>query len=238
MRYWIKFAKAAELRFISHLDLMRAWQRTLRRARLPVAFSLGYNPHPRLSFASALPVGATSEAEYLDIFFTRLMDEADFSNLQAVLPEGLQVLGWREVPHQVPALMSLVVAAQWHVPVTGQDTGSIATMISQVTARETLQVTRPVKGKKEKKAVNIRPHILQLSLCGQDQPMLHMLLRTGKDGGVKPREVLALLNLPEGNSLHRVEIYLAAGKCLQPPLDVLLNKNEVAVDAEKNYYQL
>ena len=71
IRHRVKFAKTAEMRFTSHLDVMRAFQRGLRRAGLPVCFSTGFSPHPRMSFGPPLPLGLTGDGEYFDVLFSR-----------------------------------------------------------------------------------------------------------------------------------------------------------------------
>lgn len=234
MRYWIKFSKDKELRFISHLDLLRSWQRALRRACLPVAYSAGFNPHPRLSFASALPVGATSEAEYLDIFLTRPVSAEEWQRLQNTLPEGLVLLDWREVPVEIAALMSLIGAAGWLCEADEQEQDVLAAAIQQMLLSTTLSVER--SGKKGKKMLDLRPLLLRLELCGRD---VRMLLKMSQEGGAKPQEVLGALGLPaEAVRTHRIGLYLAVGERLQSPLAVLWHKNEVAIDAQKDYYQL
>lgn len=236
MRVWIQFKKGSPLRFLSHLDMMRLWQRAIRRIRLPIAYSAGFNPHPKMSFASALAVGITSQAEYLDIQFTEEVDEADFTRLAGTLPAGLRIIRWREVPEQAPALMSLVRASAWQLPVTEDELDSIQHKVHSIIQKPSLPVER--EGKKGKKTVDIRPFIHRLDWDKQNV-QLHMLLATGGEGGVRPREVLALLGLPaREDKLHRAALYIAAGDYVQSPMDVLLHEKEVSVNAEKDCYQL
>ena len=79
MRLVVKYTKGEKVKYISHLDFMRLVQRALRRAEIPVAYSKGFNPHPRLSFASALAVGTTSDGEYLDIILEKEMDPKPYA---------------------------------------------------------------------------------------------------------------------------------------------------------------
>ncbi|MBI2953775.1 MAG: DUF2344 domain-containing protein [Chloroflexi bacterium] len=98
-RLRITFAKDDEIKYISHLDLARAWERTLRRANVPLAYSKGFSPHPRLSVAVPLPVGFTSEAELLDV-----VEDDDLSPdqvrqmIEAQIPPGLRIVDVMEVP--------------------------------------------------------------------------------------------------------------------------------------------
>lgn len=233
MRYWIKFVKEGELRFISHLDLMRSWQRNIRRAGLPVAFSAGFNPHMRLSFASALPVGATSEAEYAEVWFTRPLTAGEWQRLQETMPEGLGLLGHREVPEGVASLMSLIGAAAWRVPAEDQEPGEVSAALEKLRSSGQLPVER--EGKKGRKTFDLRPSILSVELCGRE---VRMLLKTGETGGAKPQEVLAAAGFTAFQPARRTELYVTAGRRLQSPLAVAFNKKEVTVNEQKDYYQL
>jgi radical SAM-linked protein len=113
------YAKADELRFTSHLDVTRAIQRALRRARLPVCYSQGYSHHPRLSFGPPLPLGVVGEAEYFDVSVTGRLDEDWLGKLNASFPAGLRASEGRIVPAQGPSLVSLVNAAAYQVLVWG-----------------------------------------------------------------------------------------------------------------------
>ncbi|MCW3489231.1 TIGR03936 family radical SAM-associated protein [Dethiobacter alkaliphilus] len=235
MRLWIKFTKESPLRFLSHLDLMRAWQRAIRRARLPVAYSAGFNPHPKMSFASALAVGITSEAEYLDIQFTESLGEEQLTALQKALPQGMAMTGWREVQDNAPALMALIRAAEWLVPLPQDGLPQLQQKIEQVLQASELTVTR--EGKKGVKTVDIRPMIYGLHV--DEKERLVMLLASGGEGGVRPREVLGLLDVPEAEKhLHRTELLVGVKQCLQSPMHVLLNEKEVSVNAKEDCYQL
>jgi radical SAM-linked protein len=233
MRYWLKFSKEGELRFISHLDLQRSWQRSIRRAGLPVAYSAGFNPRMRLTFASALPVGATSEAEYAEIRFTRPLTAAEWQHWQGTMPQGFAMLGHREVPDGVASLMSLTGAVGWQVQVADREEDELSAALRKIISSGQLPVERT--GKKGKVTVDLRPDILCLEFCGRG---VRMLLQTGEAGGAKPQEVLAAAGLSAFGPLHRSEQYILAGKRLQSPLAVAFDKNEVIINAQKDYYQL
>ena len=233
MRYWIKFAKEGELCFISHLDLQRCWQRCMRRAGLPVAYSAGFSPHMRLSFASALPVGATSEAEYAEVWFARPVAADEWQRLQEAMPEGFTLLGRREVPDGAASLMSLIGASGWLVAVDGHEHGDLSAALQRLISSVELPVVR--NSKKGKKTVDLRPSILNVGLCGRE---VRMLLKTGEGGGAKPQEVLAAAGLFAFQPVRRTGLYILAGQRLQSPLEVALNKNEVIINEQKDYYQL
>ena len=94
----IKYAKTNSGRFLSHLDLMRAWERSIRRSGLPLAFSQGFNPHPKISFGSALSVGVTSNGEYMDMELTEAVELTQLKErLTQNLPPALMLLDAQEI---------------------------------------------------------------------------------------------------------------------------------------------
>lgn len=240
MRLWIEFEKQKELRFLSHLDMMRTWQRAIRRARLPVAFSQGFNPQQRVSFASALPVGVASVAEYVEIYFREEVTGDDILKMGQTLPPGLSILSFREVPPAAPSLMSLVGAEKWVFPLNEHCLSTVENTLSRVLDSPALPVIRT--GKKGPKTIDIRPYIIDLSVtCVTGEKVVEMFLKSGSSGGAKPKEVLEILEIDPGRAgaiLTKTHLYLKINNRLQAPMDVLFDKNGVLIDAQKDYYQL
>ena len=117
-RFRLRYVKGAELRFLSHLELLRAWERTLRRSGLPVAKTQGFRPHLKLAFGPPLPVGYTSIAEYLDLEFAK-PPAADLEGLlNELLPPGLKVTGWRPILYKTTSLSAAVDHATCRVRFT------------------------------------------------------------------------------------------------------------------------
>ena len=120
----LRFSKRGPVRYISHRDVARAWERAFRRAGLPVTFTQGFSPHPRVSFGLALPLGYESDAEYLDVTLAERGDAADVARrLDAVLPEGMSVEAAREVDPSAPSVASIVEWADYVVALSGPDEG-------------------------------------------------------------------------------------------------------------------
>lgn len=104
-RLMVKYGKHGEAALLSHRECMRALERALRRSRLPLEFTAGYNPRPRMSFSPALPLGVAAEAEYLEVSVTREVDEGEaLEALNRALPEGLRVREVRMLPPGMPKL--------------------------------------------------------------------------------------------------------------------------------------
>ena len=117
MKVRIKFRKYGVMRFIGHLDVMRYFQKAIRRAEIPIAFTTGYSPHMIMSFAQPLGVGVTSDGEYFDIEITKpISSENAVAQLNAVMVEGIEVISFREISSDKKASgMTIVAAADYKV---------------------------------------------------------------------------------------------------------------------------
>ncbi len=116
MRIIAKFSIDDRVKYISHLDTMRAIHRGMARANIPIEFSGGFNPHPKIAFAFALPVGTTSTGEYMDIEVKHPMDPSALKErVNSVLPKGIQILAAREIDEALPSLTSMIERAEYRV---------------------------------------------------------------------------------------------------------------------------
>lgn len=230
MRVRIMYAKTAAGRFLSHLDLMHAWERAIRRTGAPLAFSAGFNPHPKLSFGSALSVGTTSDGEYMDVELAQPVEAADFRRrLAEALPPALALLDMAEIPARSESLMAMIDRARYQVTVTlaqAVNPEALAAAVEQLLALKEIKVLRFKKNSRDKREVDIRPGILALSgeVSGQREITLSLLVQTGSVGNVRPDEVvlgLAQTGLPvveEIKRIHRLGLYVADGETLASPL--------------------
>ena len=117
-RLRLRFHRGEEIKFISHLDIMRLWERALRRAGIPLAYTEGFSPHPRLSLAAPLAVGVTSQGELMDIFGTRLVSPHWFTGaVSQQLPSGIEILEVHQIALSMPSLQSQVRYAEYEVEV-------------------------------------------------------------------------------------------------------------------------
>lgn len=165
MRAMIRFGKQPRLRFISHLDLQRFFQRALNRTGLPIAWTQGFNPHPILSFGSALALGWTSEYEILDVKLSAPMGRRRTEDaMRAALPVDIPVLEVRMVDDRHPAPMAMVRASDYEITLSGETAAATLDAAEEFLRRESVMAVR--KTKSGEREVDIRPMALLLEREG------------------------------------------------------------------------
>ena len=168
-RLRIRYAKRGRLRFTSHRDIQRAFERALRRAGVPMAFSAGFSPHPKISWAGAAPTGTASEAEYLEIGVSAPVDPDRLRrDLDAALPPDLDVL--EVVTAGSGSLMERLEASVWQVELPGVSAESARTAVGRFLAAESVQVERLTKN--GMRAFDARSAVLDLD-CSESGSNLH-----------------------------------------------------------------
>ncbi len=190
----IKYHKEHHLRFVAHLEMIRLMERVFRRMDLPLHYTQGFNPHPRISFASPLSVGVESVAELLDVELTEKMPvEEILKRSQEALPRGLTFETAKYVEDK-RSLMSLVSWAEYTVLLNCFiEAWRMKELIEEILAMETLMV-RKKGGKSDGKTVNIRPQIAEISMVESLQgATLRMVLANGSGGSLKPELLVETL---------------------------------------------
>lgn len=187
MRLRIAFSKHGKIRFTSHRDVARIWERALRRTNLPVAYSEGFTPRPKLSFGLALSTGHESEGEYLDVDLAADAAEIELEgltdHLTAQLPVGMTATGVVVVDRRMPSLQQAVTSCTWQIDVRGVDEATVRGAVDGALAAEELIVTRERKGKQV--TDDLRPLVLSLAV---DQP-IEDGVRLIAELGTQPRAV-------------------------------------------------
>jgi len=200
-RIRITFSKGEEIRYISHLDMMRLWKRALRRANVPLTYSKGFNPQPKISIAAPLAVGFTGEEEVMDILLERPVSLTSFARgVKKQIPPGITLKEVREVYMAVPSLQSQVRFAE--CTVSPLDDEEVQSRIEELLAAEA--IPRERRGKK----YDLRPLIDDLRLEGSS---LWMRLKHDAQGAGRPDEVLAALEIERaGKAIHRTRLIFAS----------------------------
>jgi radical SAM-linked protein len=204
-RVRIQYAKQDSLRYISHLDLARTWERVFRRAGLPLAYSQGFNPRPRFQIAAALPVGVTGRAELLDMWLAEpLAPEDVLSRLQPALPPGLEALASEEVDLKAHSLQSEMRAADYRARVRSEEpVEAIRTRIRSLLDAPTLLRQRYHKGRWQ--TYDLRPLVQSVDAepAEAGQVVITMRLQASPQGAGRPDQVLDALGL--SLAAHRIE---------------------------------
>ena len=213
MRLRIKFRKYGPVRYTGHLDVMRFFQKAIRRAQIDVVYSRGFSPHQVMAFAAPLGVGLTSNGEYMDIEVHSITSCADvLERLNAVSAPGIEVTSVKILPDTAGNAMASVAAAAYTVRFReGREPGAdLAAALPAFLSREQILVTKETK--KGKREVDIRPGIFQLAVCMEDfcmeegqtsgRMVIRMLVDASSSGNIKPVQVIEAMLAEQGESLQ------------------------------------
>lgn len=182
MKYRIKFTKEDLVKFVPHLDLLRLYQRAIRRADLPIAYSNGFNPHQQMSFAQPLSVGWTSICEYMDIETTCIVDINDFINLiNECLPDGTKVIDMKKLEDGEKNSMASVEAALYYITLDNLNF-NLYNLIEKFLNKDELIIEK--KSKHLLKQVDIKQDIFKLEIIGND--VLSAFIAAGSNRNLKP----------------------------------------------------
>lgn len=219
MKVRIKYTKTGHFKFIGHLDLMRYFQKAVKRAKLDIAYSQGFSPHQLMSFAAPLALGVTSEGEYFDAEFNSLISSEEFvRRFNAQMTEGVMVKDVILLPERAKNSMSLVAASDYYVMrvdrgnerISEEDWKTLLAGAEQLLTREKIEILR--KTKNTEKVADIRQGIYKLY---PEEDKLYMLLATGSEYNLKPDLVVEALCREQGITynkldyqLHRIETYM------------------------------
>jgi radical SAM-linked protein len=192
----LRYTKLGKVRWISHRDVARALERAFRVVQLPLAFSEGFSPRPRVSFGLALSTGHESDAEYVDLVLAEDIDlDVLPSRLSAALPDGIDVVGAVALAERVPALQEAVTCVEWrvdvaHTDLTDVDPERLRAEIDAALALPALAATRRRKGRDV--VEDVRPVIRRITVCDGPVTNIEMEMST-QPRGAKPGDVLAAI---------------------------------------------
>ena len=188
----LRYAKRGRLRFASHRDLARALERALRRAQIPMAFSAGFSPHPKISYLGAAPTGAASEAEYVEIGLAERRDpEAVRAALDAALPPDVAVLECVEAAEGTGSLADRIDGARWRVELPGVDPAALHAAVAEFLARDVVEV--PKRTKNGVRDVDARAAVVGAAAADEGGCAILQLVVRQVTPAVRPDDVLAAL---------------------------------------------
>ncbi|MCQ2546546.1 MAG: TIGR03936 family radical SAM-associated protein [Clostridia bacterium] len=213
MKYIIKFKKTGVICYTSHLDIMKVFKRSFKRAGIRLAYSQGFNPHPKMGFAQPLSLGYRGYDEYIE-FETA----ADWNNmngqeilgaLREIMPEGLTLVSIKEAPELKKTLASMTVAAEYEIriPVSEQIEGDARSLWNQYMGQERITALKKQKKKKEPVVIDIKPKIRQLAFNPKDDCLvLNAVLDAGSESNLSPELLIDTVISTLGLDCDRAEI--------------------------------
>ena len=214
MKIRMKFRKQGPLKFIGHLDILRYFQKVMRRADVDICYSEGFSPHQIMSFAAPLGVGLLSNGEYVDIEVNETKDSKTMiARINAANAEGFEVVSYRRLPDSVKNAMSMVAAADYKVwfkeGYEPEDIEGLFAQLLEFLSQEKMDIIK--KTKKGEKDMDIKPFIYEYSIEGQE---IFMKLSTGSQTNIKPELVLEAFYHSKGEEypvfafqVEREEVY-------------------------------
>ena len=199
-RIRIRFSKHGKVRFTSHRDVARIWERSLRRAGVPVVYSAGFSPRPKISFGLALPTGYSSDAEYLDVeidpaWVAGIDNETLVGTLTASLPTGMTALAAVGLASGEPSLQHAVTSCTWRIDAAGADAREASDVLSRAMDGNELLAQRERKGRLA--IDNIRPAVHAVEVQGNITDGVRLIAELAtQPRAARPTELLASLHPP------------------------------------------
>ena len=218
MKLRVRYSRKGKIRFISHRDTARVMERAFRTQRLPIAYTEGFSPRPKISFGLALTVAHESEAEYLDLDLVTPVEISGLAEqLTAALPDGLTVDAVAPVEARSLSLQQAIVCCGWRIEVIGSPIEDVTTAVAALLAAPERLLERERKGKTT--IVDVRPAVLSLEVCGvsDNGVQLYAVLANG-DLTLRPSELVRLLELDlvEGRVCRTNQWTNAEGERVEP----------------------
>jgi len=191
MRWRVEYEKGPAIRYLSHLDMVRLWERMLRRSNLPLQLTQGFNPHLKISLGTVLPVGLWGKREYLDMETEEDISPAElYSRLEEAAPPGIKVRRVKRLSRESPSLMAAVNTSAYRITYHRMLEERVRNSVQGMERASAILITRP----KDQREVDVKPGIVRLScIPADDEFILETLVNTGNQDAVRfPELVLAL----------------------------------------------
>lgn len=226
MKVRLKFSKSGVMKYIGHLDMMRYFQKCMRKADVDIAYSTGYSPHQIMSFASPLGVGMESTGEYFDIELNSGSAQSVKDSLNAVMVPGVEILSVKKLPSDAQNAMASIAAAKYTVEYKDEskkissiiDNNDINTLLS----KDSIVIIKQTK--KQELEMDIKPHIFELSI---DSNGLTALVDASSAGNIKPLMVLKELFKDKGLEINELDFLVTRIETYTRLEDKLISLDEV-----------
>ena len=218
-KYWFKFYRDENLKYISHLDLLRAFERAIRRSNIPIIYSQGFNPRQKISFALPLAVGISSISEYGEMLLSKKIEGEEIKNeVNKYLPLGLSIMEIVKVGHNLPTIMSKISHAEYNI-VSENIIDKLK--LEDFFGQKAIPYIKKTKNKESE--INLKDYIQELKI---DDNQIKVLLKSGSQGHIKPTEFLKSFykeNIDYFN-ISRVNIFIQESNKLITPFHYAASK--------------
>ena len=234
-RVRVRFSKTGKVRFVSHRDVARIWERALRKAEIRVAYTEGFSPRPRVSFGLALATGYESEAEYLDM---DLVDEPQIDHqvwalqicrqLDLALPKGVDIVAAEVVDRSIDSLQKAVESCTWHIEVDGIGYANAIECVDGFLSKENVVVERERKGRTVRE--DVRAQVFALDVTGATNQGVRLVAELGtQPRALRPTELLMAIDPPlRARSVRRMNQWMSQGSERIEPLTADAAPNTLA----------
>lgn len=208
MRTLVKYEKTKAAVYVSHLDTQRAIQRMLKRANLPIKYTMGFHPHPVLTFAQPLSVGMSSQGEYFEFSPLEYIDPIKLRGIiSSYMPKGFLCLDCGYIREEFPSLMAMVKRADWEIYLDDVPFSKAEKALESILAEDVVIIEKTTK--KGSRKTDIRPGIFEAKCKEKEKgTKFFVTLATGSTGNVSPRDFLKAMGIDHRYALyHRVDMY-------------------------------
>jgi radical SAM-linked protein len=227
-KYILKYNKTGYLKYISHLDLMRLFHRSFKRAEIKLKYSNGYNPHPKMVIAQPLSLGYESTSEYLEIDTWEEFDQGIIlSKLNSILPNGIKIIACKSLENFSKTLAALVEYAEYEIKIDSNDLAKFENLVNFLNAPEIL-IEKYQHKSNTTKTIDIKPLIKEFSYkINENNIVLNAIIRTGSNQNLNPEHfiqgILKYCDIESENcmiSIVRTEIFFEKDNIILPIQDI------------------
>ena len=207
-RYVIRFSKEGYIKYTSHLDMLRLFKRAFKKTRILLAYSQGFNPHPKMGFAQPLSLGYTSKCELLEFETTKTFDPAEIKErLAKVMPDGVELLDCRELTASIKSLASAVTEAEYQVifPVPSNNE-KYTELIKNYLDQDQIIAEKRQKKTKKMVSMDIKGKIREMALAAGERLTLRLKLDSGSNSNLSPEQVIASFVAYTGLDVKRYDV--------------------------------
>ncbi len=208
MRTLVKYTKTNAAIYVAHLDTQRTIQRMLRRTNLPIKYTMGFHPHPVLTFAQPLSVGVSSQGEYFEFSMLEYFNPSRLKGIIAAsMPKGFTCLDCGFIRDEFPSLMAMVRCSEWEIYVEDIKIDNAKSLLDELLASESMMIMKTTK--RGSKNVDIRPGIFSASCIPRENGTLFkVILATGSKGNLSPRDFIKSMDIDYRYAeYHRKDIF-------------------------------